>query len=322
MNEQSLLQQAFDNVPDAALVVGPDGMLTYFNRQARELFFLGDDDIGRPFRELDASLRPTDLRPLLDRVSRESEPVVAHDVEWQRGQDSTTYVDVSLRALGVDGASSGAVIFFKDVTTTHRLHQDLSYVNKQLETSYEELQSTVEELETTNEELQSTVEELETTNEELQSTNEELETTNEELQSTNDELQSANEELSERSAEVVASNAFMDTILSSLDVAVVVLDLSLAVTSWSERASDLWGLREDEATGRRLADLDIGLPADDLMPTLHQVVSVGTAERRTLAGVNRRGRKVNLIVRCNPLTDRDGQINGAIVFMEDFVVEG
>ena len=75
----------------------------------------------------------------------------------------------------------------------------------ELETAYEELQSTNEELETTNEELQSTVEELETTNEELQSTNEELETMNEELQSTNEELETINDELRDRSVEVQPS---------------------------------------------------------------------------------------------------------------------
>jgi chromosome segregation ATPase len=69
-----------------------------------------------------------------------------------------------------------------------RLRRSCALANQELETAYEELQSTNEELETTNEELQSTVEELETTNEELQSTNEELETMNEELQSTNEEL--------------------------------------------------------------------------------------------------------------------------------------
>ena len=73
---------------------------------------------------------------------------------------------------------------------------------QELETAYEELQSTNEELETTNEELQSTVEELETTNEELQSTNEELETMNEELQSSNEELQTMNDELRSRGIEL------------------------------------------------------------------------------------------------------------------------
>ena len=91
--------------------------------------------------------------------------------------------------------------------------------NQELETAYEELQSTNEELETTNEELQSTVEELETTNEELQSTNEELETMNEELQSTNEELQTINDELRERGDELDAANAFLESILTSLGAA-------------------------------------------------------------------------------------------------------
>ncbi len=95
---------------------------------------------------------------------------------------------------------------------------------RELESAYEELQSTVEELETTNEELQSTNEELETTNEELQSTNEELETMNEELQSTNEELETMNDELRDRALELDEVNAFLETILTRPGVAVVVLD--------------------------------------------------------------------------------------------------
>ena len=86
-----------------------------------------------------------------------------------------------------------------------------AHPSRELETAYEELQSTNEELETTNEELQSTIEELETTNEELQSTNEELETMNEELQSTNEELQTINDEMRSRSdASSTTINAFLE----------------------------------------------------------------------------------------------------------------
>ena len=98
------------------------------------------------------------------------------------------------RSLG-DGAAVGARVTFVDITRYKRLQRRLERSKRELETAYEELQSTVEELETTNEELQSTNEELETTNEELQSTNEELETMNEELQSTNEELETINDEL-------------------------------------------------------------------------------------------------------------------------------
>jgi two-component system, chemotaxis family, CheB/CheR fusion protein len=90
---------------------------------------------------------------------------------------------------------AGVTVMFIDATLSTRLQLEVKRHREELDTAYEELQSTNEELETTNEELQSSIEELETTNEELQSTNEELETTNEELQSGNEELETMNEEM-------------------------------------------------------------------------------------------------------------------------------
>jgi two-component system CheB/CheR fusion protein len=313
----NLLFHAFELLPDATMIIGENGRLVHFNRRAATMFLLTDGDLGKPFRELDASLRPVDLRPLLDRLAREPVPVTVRDVEWHRGAEGPNRVDINIHALPGDGGGRGALIFFTDVSTSYRLQQDLTFVNNQLETSYEELQSTVEELETTNAELQSTVEELETTNEELQSTNEELETTNEELQSTNDELQSANEELSERSAEVAASNSFMDTILRSLDTGVVVVDPTLKVSSWSERVEDLWGVRSDEALGQRFDALDIGLPVAQIVPAVRAVLAGGEPQVVLLDAVNRRGRDTRVRIRCTALSHTDGGRTGAILLMEE-----
>src|SRR5262249_42643993 len=151
-----------------------------------------------------------------------------------------------------------------DASATQGLRDDLLRVQQDLETSYEEQQSTNEELETTNEELQSTNEELETTNEELQSTNEELETMNEELQSSNEELETVNQELRERTDETVRTNSFLTSILGSLRAGVVVIDRNLKVAIWNRRSEDLWGLRSDEAVGQPFLGLDIGLPTENL----------------------------------------------------------
>ncbi len=97
--------------------------------------------------------------------------------------------------LDGDGHATGASVTFADVRTTSKLREGYRLLHEELETAYEELQSTNEELVTSNEELQSSYEELETSNEELQSANEELETTNEELRSSNDELESTNVDL-------------------------------------------------------------------------------------------------------------------------------
>ena len=229
------------------------------------------------------------------------------------------------------GGRHGVALYFSDVTRYRQLPRELEQANRQLESAYEELQSTVEELETTNEELQSTVEELETTNEELQSTNEELETMNEELQSTNDELQTINDELRDRTGQLDDTNDFLQAVLESLRSAVVVVDTDLMVQAWNHRAADLWGLRSDEATGKHLLNLDIGLPTDQLRPIVRQVLNSsrpddGRAADRsssedrtddlTLEAVNRRGRQVRIAVTTGRLNYRDPERSGAIIIMD------
>jgi two-component system, chemotaxis family, CheB/CheR fusion protein len=219
-------------------------------------------------------------------------------------------LDVHSRLLGTE-------ITFADVTRYRLLHDELEDANRQLETAYEELQSTNEELETTNEELQSTVEELETTNEELQSTNEELETMNEELQSMNDELQSTNDELRERTAEIGSLNAFMESVLSSLAAAVVVVNRDMIVQVWNTEAQDLWGLRDDEAVGQHLLNLDSGLPTGELKTLLRDVLFDGNqGGERTFDAVNRRGRHVRLRVRVSPLRSDGDTAGGALLLMD------
>ena len=60
----------------------------------------------------------------------------------------------------------------------------------------------------------------------------------------------------------------------------VVVDTDLRVTVWGPGADDLWGLRSDEATGRVFAELDIGLPVEDLVPVLKRTLTGGPARAR------------------------------------------
>ena len=180
------------------------------------------------------------------------------------------------------------------------------------------MQSTNEELETTNEELQSTNEELETTNEELQSTNEELETMNEELQSTNEELNTINEELRERTDELNHSNAFLNSILSSLRGGVVVVDRNNNVLIWNYMAEDLWGLRAEEIKGQSLMNLDIGLPVGQLREPIRACLSQETDKQEMiLDAVNRRGRSIKCRVAITPFRDPKGEPQGAMLMMEE-----
>jgi two-component system CheB/CheR fusion protein len=307
--------------PVAQLAVGADGRLALVNNRASVMLGLSDRDLGRPFQDLEVSYRPLELRSQLAAVTESRAPVWLRDVEWRRTGPDAVYVDVNLVPLLDDtGGVLGVSISFTDVTRFRQLRVEVETANRQLELAYEELQSTNEELETTNEELQSTVEELETTNEELQSTNEELETMNEELQSANDEMQSTNDELRDRSIEITDLNTFMESVLGSLEAAVIVLDRNLVVQAWTPQANELWGLRAEETLGHHLLNLDSGLPAAELHPWLRSVINgehtaiVG----RALRAVNRRGRSIDLRVTVTALQGGESdQPAGALILMED-----
>jgi two-component system CheB/CheR fusion protein len=300
------------------ILVSRDGFVVDINQQARELFDLKPADTGRPFQDLAVSYRPTDLRTAIEHAYETREPVILSRTAWDKPGDQQRVLDVEIRAVpGADGREMGVSIAFHDVTSLARLADEHEERKRELETAYEELQSTVEELETTNEELQSTNEELETTNEELQSTNEELETMNEELQSTNDELETMNTEQQERSNELDRVNMFLEGILTSLGVAVVVLDRSCTVQVWNGESTELWGLRPDEVEGHALDSLDIGLPVRELRGVLESALSKSTAANVEVEAINRRGRKFRCSVRALPLLSSARDVSGVLLLMAD-----
>jgi two-component system CheB/CheR fusion protein len=222
--------------------------------------------------------------------------------------------------MDTNGELVGALIVFQDVTRYSQLQQELVRSTQELETAYEELQSANEELETTNEELQSTNEELETTNEEIQSTNEELETMNEELQSTNEELETMNDELRDRTDELNRVNSFMESILTSLRMGMVVLDNRLSIQVWNSGAVNLWGLQSEEVIGFFFFDLDIGLSVEELRGAIRACQSgVSDYQEITLNAVNRRGKTISCRVVCTPLSIATQQ-QGVILLMEEMTI--
>jgi two-component system, chemotaxis family, CheB/CheR fusion protein len=315
-----LRTEAFLASPVAQIVVTTDGLVALTNKQAELLFGVSSRDVGRPFRDLDVSYRPAELRRHIEQAQVERRPVKVTDVELMHPAAGHMHLEIQAIPI-VDGESGllGVNLFFHDVTEANRLQVELQLANRQLESAYEELQSTNEELETTNEELQSTVEELETTNEELQSTNEELETMNEELQSTNDELQNINDQLRDSTTKLDDANAFLEAVLTSLHAGVAVLNRDLKVQIWNRRAEDLWGLRRDEVVGQHFLNLDIGLPTDRLRPLIRQALADGSRPLEvSVDAVNRKGRTIRVRIACSPLAaSSDGGVSGTVLVMED-----
>jgi two-component system CheB/CheR fusion protein len=319
---ERLLEESMLSGPMPLVVVTSDGRVGWVNRQVEILFGVSQRDLGRPFRDLDLSYRPTELRGYIEQAVLDRRTVRVKDVEYLRGPDPL-HLEIQITPLvDRDGTALGVSIVFHDTSEAFRLRSELEYTNRQLETAYEELQSTNEELETTNEELQSTVEELETTNEELQSTNEELETMNEELHSTNDELQTINDELRERTDQLDDVNSFLASVLTGLRAGVAVLDRDLRIQVWNRPAEDLWGLRAEEAIGQHFLDLDIGLSVDRLrVQVRHAVADGGEDFEVVLPALNRFGRHVDVRVVGSALR-RDDDVRGAVLVMDVVAVTG
>ncbi|OBH00361.1 MULTISPECIES: CheR family methyltransferase [unclassified Mycobacterium] len=309
---------AFRASPVAQIVITGEDTVAMINQQAESIFGLSARDIGRLLRDLEVSYRPVELRAYLEQAKVERRSTRIPDVKWQRPGAETVWFEIHVNPL-VDAENGllGVSIVFFDVTATRALLDKVVQTNRQLEAAYEELQSTNEELETTNEELQSTVEELETTNEELQSTNEELETMNEELQSTNDELHTINDTLRERSVELDDAKNFLDSLINSVQLGMVVVDREMRVVVWNRGCEDLWGLRSDETTGSRLTGLDIGLPLDTVRPLIgNAFVDPDSSGETVVDAVNRRGRPARVRVVCTSFRSADGTVGGALLLME------
>jgi two-component system CheB/CheR fusion protein len=315
--EAHLRDLAFDTSPIPEIVIDGHGMLVLANAPARAVFRVDRADLGRPFRDLDLSYKPVELRGPVDDARRERRQIEITGVEWHGTHGERRIFDVKLLPLHEDGTLLAVKVTFQEVTRFHEMHSQLSQLKVNTEVAYEELQSTNEELETTNEELQSTVEELETTNEELQSTNEELETMNEELQSTNVEIETVNEELRERTDQLADLNEYTQAIVNGLGMAVVVLDDQLNIRTWNMAAERLWGLRHGEVEGRSFPVLEIGLPVQELTDVLQACIrGEGGRLERVVPGHDRRGKPVTHAVVCMPLTTVEGKRKGVILLVD------
>jgi two-component system, chemotaxis family, CheB/CheR fusion protein len=102
-----------------------------------------------------------------------------------------------------------------------------------------------------------------------------------------------------------------------MGVAVIVVDSDQTVQIWNAESADLWGVRADEAQGRHLLSLDLGLPLDGVRGPLRRVLA-GSQDRADieLDALNRRGRHIRARVTCLALTGMGGGVTGAILLTE------
>lgn len=123
-----------------------------------------------------------------------------------------------------------------------------------------------------------------------------------------------NEELRNRTAELDQSNTFLESILATEPLAVVVLDEKLRVQLWNQAAVQLWGLRPEEVHDQPFFRLDFALmPAPELEEAAKGALE-GTAGDVVMDRLDRRGRQSRFRISCTPLA---GRTTGVVVVMHE-----
>jgi two-component system CheB/CheR fusion protein len=189
-------------------------------------------------------------------------------------------------------------------------------LEQELAATKEYLQSVIETQEATNEELQSANEEILSSNEELQSTNEELETAKEELQSTNEELTTVNDELRNRNLEITQVNNDLLNLLSSIDIAVIMIGSDLTIRRFTPKAQKFLGLIAGDI-GRPLSNINPIIEIADLQSLVLQVMS----NFRTLEKELTDRMDIHYQLKILPYRTLENKIEGAVITIVDISPE-
>lgn len=235
------------------------------------------------------------------------------------------YVEVTIQRVKNPAAIRNMIIVvFRDIPSPSDVQKTVkpgkkshkyNDLEKELEKSYEDLQSTREEMQASQEELKSINEELQSTNEELQSTNEELTTSKEEMQSMNEELQTLNTELQSKVNDLVMANSDMKNLLNNTEIATLFLDKELSIRRFTDPVRKIFKLRTADL-GRPFTDLVTNLQYPDLESHARQVL-------RTLVTIENSVTTKNGLwfnVRIMPYRTEDDRIDGLVLTFTDITV--
>ena len=211
---------------------------------------------------------------LLRKLKKDKKDIVFENISGVKGLVKKS-VKIEGRAVAVERNSYYIISFIiddkkpakrgvKKNTVDVEVSNRVIDLEKELQTSRENLQATVEELETSNEELQSSNEELIASNEELQSTNEELQSVNEELFTVNSEYQTKIEELTRMTND-------LDNLLKNTEVGALYLDRSLCIRKITPIVTKITNILPTDI-GRPISHISVMSNYNDLVNDIDTVV--------------------------------------------------
>src|SRR6202165_2876737 len=193
-----------------------------------------------------------------------------------------------------------------------RSDRQSSHLKQELSATKRYLHSIVEDKEASNEELQAANEEILSSNEELQSTNEELQTAKEELESTNEELHTVNEELHNRNFELTEANTDLVNLLSSVNIAMVMLGRDLRIRRVTPKGGERFGFMLSDV-GRPITNIKPNIDVPDLEQVILEVINTESVKERDVQ--DREGHWYSL--RILPYKTLEDTIDGAVLTLVD-----
>jgi two-component system CheB/CheR fusion protein len=278
-----------------------------------------------------------DLRNAITQAKRSNTPVGRHKVQVRLGsgngsddrhgqaeasnQESSRLVDLEVVPLTVGNLKElyFMIVFREPQAPSPRVSRggkkqsgsadrQMQKLQQELAATKEYLQSVIETHEAVNEELQSANEEVLSSNEELQSTNEELETAKEELQSANEELNTVNDELRNRNSEVTLVNNDLSNLLSSIDVAVIMVSNDVVIRRFTPRAQKMLGLIPGDV-GRPLSNVNPSIPVSGLQQMVLDVISNFHTIEKEIADADHGRYQLRIL----PYRTMENKIDGAVI---------
>ncbi|ADB15876.1 MCP methyltransferase/methylesterase, CheR/CheB with PAS/PAC sensor [Pirellula staleyi DSM 6068] len=304
------------------------------NRNYEVLHFAGPTEDylvqpgGAPTQNLFAMARPglaSKLRVVIRRAIRENSPQRINDAILRRAGEPCR-VNIEAEPLHTSKQTTGLLLIsFQaqrhpagespldlgargETDEPDLLHQ----LERELETTRDDLQNTIEQLESANEELKGSNEEVMSMNEELQSANEELETSKEELHSYNEELSTVNNQLHDKIEEVESATNDMANLLDTTDIPTIFLDGSLRIKLFTPASSRMFRIIATDR-GRSIGDIVKRFIDDDLLPEIQQLLRNLIPREKEVRAEDGRW----YVRRILPYRTLDNRIDGVVITFVD-----
>ena len=306
----------------AHVVVNREGQVLHYSSKTGKYL---EAPAGAPSRELFSLVRTSlriELRSAFEQALSGNLPAVRERIELER-EGGLQPVDIVIEKLPESDGDPLFLVIFRDRGPTVTREQarartvdetaEQERLRHELAEARERLQVVMEEYETSLEETKSSNEELISLNEELQSANEEHETAKEELQSVNEELKTVNTELHENLQELDRANADLRNLFDSTQIAIVFLDRSLRIRSFTPAVRAVFNLLPADH-GRPLLDIASSIPLDTLRQDLADVLRTGEPGERRIAGDNS---SAHYLVRVQPYRNGNETVDGVTVAFID-----